>query len=69
MTSIVRPVVSGKADIVHTSVVYFIDPDGKERFAASPMVDHTTKGTAYLPVAQQAAWARGIALITRQLAR
>ena len=57
------------ADIVHTSVVYFIDPSGKERFAASPMVDHTTNGTAYLPLAQQAAWGRGIALIARQLAR
>jgi hypothetical protein len=33
------------------------------------MVDHTTKGTAYLPVAQQAVWGRGIALIARQLAR
>ncbi len=57
------------ADIVHTSVVYFIDPSGKERFAASPMVDHTSNGTAYLPIAQQADWGRGIALIARQLAR
>ena len=60
---------SPNADIVHTSVVYFIDPSGKERFAASPMVDHTTNGTSYLPLAQQAAWGRGIALIARQLAR
>ena len=57
------------ADIVHTSVVYFIDPGGTERFAASPMADHTQNGTAYLPLAQQAAWGRGIALIARQLAR
>ena len=34
-----------------------------------PMVDHTTNGTAYLPLTQQAAWGRGIALIARQLAR
>jgi cytochrome oxidase Cu insertion factor (SCO1/SenC/PrrC family) len=60
---------SPNADIVHTSVVYFIDPAGKERFAASPMADHTTNGTSYLPIAQQAAWGRGIALIVRQLAR
>jgi len=57
------------ADIVHTSVVYFIDPGGKERFAASPMADRTQNGTAYLPLAEQAAWGRGLALIARQLAR
>jgi len=50
-------------------VVSFIDPSGKEQFAASPMVDHTTNGTSYLSLAQQAAWGRGIALIARQLVR
>jgi uncharacterized membrane protein YraQ (UPF0718 family)/cytochrome oxidase Cu insertion factor (SCO1/SenC/PrrC family) len=59
---------SPNADIVHTSVVYFIDPSGRERFAASPMADHTSNGTAYLPLAQQADWGHGIALIARQLA-
>jgi hypothetical protein len=34
---------------VHTSVVYFIDPSGNERFAASPMANHTTNGASYLP--------------------
>lgn len=57
------------ADIVHTSVVYFIDPRGRERFAASPMVDHTSNGTSYLPLAEQADWGQGVALIARQLAR
>ncbi len=57
------------ADIVHTSVVYFIDPSGRERFAAAPMADHTAKGRAYLPADALAAWGRGIALVTRQLAR
>jgi cytochrome oxidase Cu insertion factor (SCO1/SenC/PrrC family) len=57
------------ADIVHASVVYFTDPSGKERFAASPMADRTQNGTAYLPRAEQAAWGRGLALIARQLAR
>jgi len=33
------------------------------------MVDHTTNGTSYLSLAQQAAWGRGIALIARQLVR
>jgi cytochrome oxidase Cu insertion factor (SCO1/SenC/PrrC family) len=60
---------SPNADIVHTSVVFFIDPAGKERLAASPMVDHTSNGAAYLPLAQQADWGRGIALIARQLVR
>ena len=60
---------SPNAEIVHTSVAYFIDPSGKERFAASPMADRTQNGTAYLPLAEQAAWGRGLALIARQLAR
>jgi cytochrome oxidase Cu insertion factor (SCO1/SenC/PrrC family) len=55
------------ADIIHTSAVYFIDPQGREAFLASPMVDHTAKGTAYLPAAQITQWARGIALIARHL--
>ena len=56
------------ADIVHTSALYFIDPEGREVFLASPMVDHTKKGTAYLPARQIAQWATGIALIARHLA-
>jgi cytochrome oxidase Cu insertion factor (SCO1/SenC/PrrC family) len=56
------------ADIVHTSAVYFIDPQGREAFLASPMVDHTAKGTAYLPAAQITQWAQGIALLARHLA-
>ena len=55
------------ADIIHTSAVYFIDPQGREAFLASPMVDHTAKGAAYLPAAQITQWARGIALIARHL--
>ena len=56
------------ADTIHTSAVYFIDPQGREAFLASPMVNHTAKGTAYLPAAQIGQWARGIALIARHLA-
>ncbi len=59
---------SPNADIIHTSAVYFIDPQGQEAFLASPMVDHTKKGTAYLPAAQISQWATGIALIARHLA-
>jgi cytochrome oxidase Cu insertion factor (SCO1/SenC/PrrC family) len=56
------------ADIVHTSALYFIDPQGREAFLASPMVDHTKKGTAFLPARQVAQWATGIALIAHHLA-
>jgi len=56
------------ADVIHSSVVYFIDRQGRERYLASPMVDHTSAGTSYLPAAQLTAWEQGIALIARQLA-
>ena len=57
------------ADIVHTSAVYFIDARGAERYLATPMVEHTANGTAYLPPAQIAAWAGGIARLAGDLAR
>jgi cytochrome oxidase Cu insertion factor (SCO1/SenC/PrrC family) len=55
------------ADIVHTSVMYFIGPDGRERYVAMPMDDHTTSGTAYLPAGQITAWGRGIAQVADSL--
>ncbi|MGH3195568.1 MAG: SCO family protein [Streptosporangiaceae bacterium] len=55
------------ADIVHTSVVYFIGPGGTERYVAVPIADHTGNGTAYLPASQLTAWGRGIALVARTL--
>ena len=57
------------ADIVHASFVYFIDPQGHERFLASPMVDHTKTNKAYLPASQLTAWGRGIALVAENLAK
>jgi protein SCO1/2 len=56
------------ADVQHTSAVYFIDPQGRERYLASPEVDHTKSGASYLPASQQLAWGHGIALVARQLA-
>jgi cytochrome oxidase Cu insertion factor (SCO1/SenC/PrrC family) len=56
------------ADILHTSAVYFIDPQGRERFLASPMVDHSKAGAAFLPVREIASWGHGIALLARGLA-
>ena len=56
------------ADIIHSSVVYFIDPRGRERYLASPQVGHASSGASYLPPGQIAAWGRGIAQIARLLA-
>jgi cytochrome oxidase Cu insertion factor (SCO1/SenC/PrrC family) len=56
------------ADVIHSSLVVFIDPRGRERFVASPMADHTASGTAYLPAGQLAAWGHGIAPVARRLA-
>ena len=60
---------SPNADIVHTSAVYFIDPNGQERFVAAPMADHTSSGASYLPAGQITAWGQGIAQVARALAR
>jgi cytochrome oxidase Cu insertion factor (SCO1/SenC/PrrC family) len=55
------------SDVIHTSLVYFIAPNGQERFVTVPMVDHTRKGVAYLPASQLASWGRGIALVARAI--
>jgi len=47
--------------------MYFIDPQGRERFLAYPMVDHTASGSSYLPEGQLTSWGQGIALVARQL--
>lgn len=56
------------ADIVHSSFVFFIGPNGKERYLASPVDDHTPSGTSYLPPGQISSWGHGIALVARDLA-
>ncbi|MDA8261520.1 MAG: SCO family protein [Actinomycetota bacterium] len=56
------------ADIIHTSLLYFIDPNGQERFVATPMVDHTKAGKSYLPSDTIAAWGHGIANLANYLA-
>jgi cytochrome oxidase Cu insertion factor (SCO1/SenC/PrrC family) len=60
---------SPNADIVHTSVVYFIDPAGRERFIAAPMADHASSGASYLPASQISGWGQGIAQVARTLVR
>jgi len=56
------------ADVVHTSSVYFVDLQGRERYLAAPMAGYTAAGAAYLPPGQITAWGRGIALVARSLA-
>ena len=55
------------ADIIHSSVSYFIDPAGNERYLADPSVDHTASGASYLPAGQLTSWGRGISLVSRSL--
>ena len=59
---------SPTADVVHSSLAYFIDPDGNERYLATPVVDHNAAGTAYLPAAPLNDWGKGIALVLKSLA-
>jgi len=56
---------SPNADIIHSSIVYFIDAQGRERYIASPAADHTAKGAAFLPAGQIASWGHGIASVAR----
>ena len=56
-----------RGDVIHTSVIYFIAPNGSERFLAAPQDDHTKSGTAYLPFGQLASWGRGIALVAKDV--
>lgn len=58
---------SPTADVIHTSIVFFIGPNGHERFIATPMDYHTKSGAAYLPASQLTAWGKGIALVSRNL--
>jgi cytochrome oxidase Cu insertion factor (SCO1/SenC/PrrC family) len=58
---------SATADVIHTSVAYFIDPSGRERYAAFPAIDHTAAGDAYLPAGPLAQWGVGIAKVTESM--
>ncbi len=57
------------ADVQHTSMIYFINANGQERFIASPAVDHTKSGHAFLPLPQLTSWGSGIAQVARNLVR
>jgi protein SCO1 len=55
------------ADVIHSAQMYFIDPQGRERYLADPMADHTASGTSFLPADKLASWGQGIALVARHL--
>jgi cytochrome oxidase Cu insertion factor (SCO1/SenC/PrrC family) len=68
---------SPRADVIHTSAIYFIDPLGRERYLASPedagvakprSAYGTQNETGYVPPGQMADWSSGIALLARSLA-
>ena len=58
---------SPDADVVHSSVVFFLDSHGMERYSASPTDYHTSAGDAYLPAGQIEQWGQGIALVAKSL--
>jgi cytochrome oxidase Cu insertion factor (SCO1/SenC/PrrC family) len=64
-------IVHGNWTVVHTSILFFISPDGKERFVAASNADYRSTPThrAYLPALTLTAWGHGIALVARSLAR
>ena len=57
------------ADVVHTSLTYFIGPRGHLRYVAAPQVDHTAAGVAFLPPSQLRNWGAGIAAVAASLVR
>jgi protein SCO1/2 len=60
---------SRNADVIHSPEVLFIDPQGRERYAATPMADYTSKGQAYLPADLLTQWGQGIAQLALALGR
>lgn len=55
----------GATQTVHADYLYFLDPAGRERYLASPMVDQRPNGTGYLPANQLDQWGQGIAHFLR----
>lgn len=58
---------TSQSDVIHTSVMYFIDPRGRERYIATPLIDHTSSGAPYLSTDSLTSWGRGIALVAQSL--
>jgi cytochrome oxidase Cu insertion factor (SCO1/SenC/PrrC family) len=58
---------SPQADVVHSSLIFFIDAKGRERYLANPTDLRTATGKAYLPADSLASWGTGIALVLKSL--
>jgi protein SCO1/2 len=52
----------------HNDVIYFIDPQGRERYRATPFANESRDGTFSLPSADIARWGSGIATYAGKLA-
>ncbi|MGA2521413.1 MAG: SCO family protein [Acidimicrobiales bacterium] len=53
--------------VAHNDVMYFIDPDGRLRYRATPVADEDDAGVFTLPAASEARWGQGIATYVRAL--
>jgi cytochrome oxidase Cu insertion factor (SCO1/SenC/PrrC family) len=51
----------------HNDVIYFIDPQGRERYRATPFANESRDGTYSLPSEEIARWASGIATYADKL--
>jgi len=60
---------SPTADVIHSSFIFFIGPNGKESYLANPTDDHTSKGIAFLPSGQLTSWGHGIATVAGSLTK
>ena len=60
---------SPKDDVIHSSYIFFIDAQGRERYLANPTDLHTSSGRAYLPSSSLTQWGLGIALVVKSLLR
>ena len=58
---------SPKVDVVHSSFIFFIDAQGRERYLANATDLHTASGQAYLPAGSLSAWGRGISTVVATL--
>ena len=58
---------SPNVDVIHTSIIYFLDSHGRERYVGVPTDYHNAQGTAYLPADQLISWGHGIALVAQHL--
>ena len=54
-------------DTLHSSLIFFIDPQGRERYFGNPTDEHTASGASFLPADQLSSWGKGISLAAQSL--